>query len=333
MLRVSYDKMYNEFLRVLIKIGFTEERARLCSKLFTETSLDGVYSHGLNRFPSFIDLIKKGNIDINAEPAKLDTIGVLERWDGKFGPGNLNAYFSMGRAIELAKLSGMGCVALKNNNHWMRAGSYGWQAAEENCIGICWTNTLPNMPPWGAKEARIGNNPLVLAVPRKGGHVVLDTAMSQYSYGQMQSHQLRNETLEVYGGYDKKGNLTTDPEAIIETKRTLPIGYWKGSGLSIMLDMISMILSGGNSTYEIGKFDGDFGVSQIFIAFDISKLPNGNPLADNIESTINYIHSAEPIDESIKIRYPGEGTIIKRSENLSKGIPVNEEIWKQVLNM
>jgi 3-dehydro-L-gulonate 2-dehydrogenase len=333
MLRVSYDKMYNEFLRVLIKIGFTEERARLCSKLFTETSLDGVYSHGLNRFPSFIDLIKKGNIDINAEPAKLDTIGVLERWDGKFGPGNLNAYFSMGRAIELAKLSGMGCVALKNNNHWMRAGSYGWQAAEENCIGVCWTNTLPNMPPWGAKEARIGNNPLVLAVPREGGHVVLDTAMSQYSYGQMQSHQLRNEMLEVYGGYDKKGNLTTDPEAIIETKRTLPIGYWKGSGLSIMLDMISMILSGGNSTYEIGKFDGDFGVSQIFIAFDISKLPNGNALADNIENTINYIHSAEPIDENIKIRYPGEGTIIKRSENLSKGIPVDEEIWKQVLDM
>lgn len=333
MIRVSFDEMHNEFLRVLIKIGFTQERAELCARLFAETSLDGVYSHGLNRFPNFINNIRKGQIDINAEPVKVDTFGVVERWDGKFGPGNLNAYFCMNRAIELAKENGMGCVALKNNNHWMRAGSYGLMAADAGCIGICWTNTMPNMPPWGAKEARVGNNPLVLAVPRKGGHVILDTAISQYSYGQMQSHQMRNDQLAVYGGYDKEGNLTTDPQTIMETKRTLPIGYWKGSGLSIMLDMISMILSGGNSTFEIGKYEAETGISQVFIAFDISKLPNGSEIAENVENTINYIHSAEPVDENTKIRYPGEGTIQKRKENMDRGIPVDESIWNSVLEM
>lgn len=333
MIRVSFDEMHNEFLRVLVKIGFTQERAELCARLFAETSLDGVYSHGLNRFPNFINNIRKGQIDINAEPVIVDTFGVVERWDGKFGPGNLNAYFCMNRAVELAKENGMGCVALKNNNHWMRAGSYGLMAADAGCIGICWTNTMPNMPPWGAKEARVGNNPLVLAVPRKGGHVMLDTAMSQYSYGQMQSHQMRNEQLAVYGGYDKEGNLTTDPQTIMETKRTLPIGYWKGSGLSIMLDMISMILSGGNSTYEIGKYEAETGISQVFIAFDTSKLSNGSEIAENVENTINYIHSAERMDENTKIRYPGEGTIQKRKENMDRGIPVDESIWNSVLEM
>lgn len=333
MIRVTFDEMYNEFVRVLVKIGFTEERAKLCARLFAETSRDGVYSHGLNRFPNFINMIKKGYIDINAEPEKVGTFGVIERWDGRLGPGNLNAYFSMGRAIELAKINGIGCVALKNTNHWLRAGSYGLQAADQGCIGICWTNTLPNMPPWGAKEARIGNNPLVLAVPRAGGHVILDTAMSQYSYGQMQSHAMRKEQLEVYGGYDRDGNLTTDPAAIIETRRTLPIGYWKGSGLSIMLDMVAMVLSGGRSTYEIGKLDAEYGINQVFLAIDVSKLPNGNEIAENIENTINYIHSATPISEDTKVRYPGEGTILKREENLIKGIPVDEDIWKTVLNM
>jgi 3-dehydro-L-gulonate 2-dehydrogenase len=97
----------------------------------------------------------------------------MERWDGRRGPGNLNAHASMARAIALAREHGVGCVALANTNHWMRGGSYGWQAAEAGVIGICWTNTLANVPPWGASEPRIGNNPLVVAVPRADGHVVL----------------------------------------------------------------------------------------------------------------------------------------------------------------
>src|SRR5439155_10919673 len=118
----------------------------------------------------------------------------LERWDGRRGPGNLNAYESMARAIAMARDHGIGCVALANTNHWMRGGTYGWQAADAGVIGICWTNTLANLPPWGAAEPRIGNNPLVIAVPRRGSggaHVVLDMAMSQFSYGALAAYRLR----------------------------------------------------------------------------------------------------------------------------------------------
>ena len=93
----------------------------------------------------------------------------------------------MDRAVELARANGIGCVALGNTNHWLRGGSYGWQAAEAGCVGICWTNTQPNMPAWGARDRRIGNNPFVMAVPRKEGHVVVDIAMAQFSYGQMEN--------------------------------------------------------------------------------------------------------------------------------------------------
>ena len=84
--------------------------------------------------------------------------------------------------MEIASVQGMGCVAIANTNHWMRGGSYGWQAADAGVIGICWTNTLANLPPWGAAEPRVGNNPLVVAVPRADGPVVLDMAMSQFSF-------------------------------------------------------------------------------------------------------------------------------------------------------
>jgi 3-dehydro-L-gulonate 2-dehydrogenase len=177
-LRVSYQELFDTLLRVLLKQGFAPGRARRCAQLVADSNRDGVYSHGLNRFPRFLSMIHGGLIDLHAEPILIGSAGALERWDGNSGPGNLNAYQCMERAIALSQEHGVGCVALANTNHWMRGGTYGWQAADAGVIGICWTNTLPNLPPWGASDPRVGNNPLVIAVPRPEGHVVLDMAMS-----------------------------------------------------------------------------------------------------------------------------------------------------------
>lgn len=333
MSRVTYDVMKGELLRVLLKTGFSMERAELCARLFTDASRDGVYSHGLNRFPSFIEQVKKGNVVIDAEPERVASWGALERWDGRYGPGNLNAHASMARAIELSREHGLGAVALKNTNHWMRPGNYGWQAAEAGCIGICWTNTMPNMPPWGSTESKLGNNPIVLAVPREDGHIVLDMAMAQFSYGQLQSHLFRGEQLPIEGGYDSAGNLTRDPAAIMETKRTLPIGYWKGSGLSVMLDLIAVMLSGGRSTYDLAEEGGERGISQVFIAFDMTHDSEAKELADRIELIIRDLQAAKPTPDSDGARYPGEETLRRRQTNLEQGIPVEPSIWQKVLEL
>ena len=158
----------------------------------------------------------------------------------------------MDRTIALAREHGMGCVALANTNHWMRGGSYGWQAADAGMIAMCWTNTLPNLPPWGAADPRVGNNPLVIAVPRADGHVVLDMAMSQFSYGTLASYRMRGELLPMDGGFDASGRLTRVPGDIEASNRPLPIGFWKGSGLALMLDLVAAMLSGGKATHQIG---------------------------------------------------------------------------------
>ncbi|PYU68116.1 MAG: 3-dehydro-L-gulonate 2-dehydrogenase, partial [Acidobacteria bacterium] len=237
-MRIPYDELFDGLLRVLLKLGFEQQRARLCARLFTDASRDGVYSHGLNRFPQFVRMIQTGVIAVDAEPELVTSFGSLERWDGKSGPGTLNAYRCMDRAIARSRQQGIGCVALANTNHWMRGGSYGWQAADAGVIGICWTNTMANLPPWGASDPRVGNNPVIIAVPRGKGHVVLDMAMSQFSYGALASYRMRGEPLPVEGGFDAAGWLTRDPVAIEASRRPLPIGYWKGSGLALMLDLV-----------------------------------------------------------------------------------------------
>jgi 3-dehydro-L-gulonate 2-dehydrogenase len=332
-MQVAFSEMKNQFVRVLKKHGFTDARADQCASLFAEASLDGVPSHGLNRFPLFIDYIVKGYVDPSAEPTRIASLGAIERWDGHRGPGNLNAQASMKRAIELARDHGMGCVALSNTNHWMRAGSYGWQAAEEGCVGICWTNTTPNLPPWGSIEGKVGNNPIVFAVPRSDGHLVLDVAMSQFSYGQLNNYRLSGQKLPVDGGYDTEGQLSRDAEAILETKRVLPIGYWKGSGMALMLDMIGMVLSGGLSTREIGELEAEQSVTQVFITFDTRCFPDPEELARRMDETIHDLKTAAPVEPEGAVRYPGEDTLRRRKQNLEYGIPVEANIWERVLQL
>src|SRR5215470_3203610 len=223
-MRIPFDELFAMLRKILLGLGFAPQRAELCARLFAETTRDGVDSHGLNRFPQFVRMVKSGVVIPNAEPHIIAASGVLERWDGRIGPGNLNAWHCMERAIALSREHGIGCAALANTNHWMRGGSYGWQAADAGVIGMCWTNTLPNLPPWGASDPRVGNNPLVIAVPRSAGHVVLDTAMSQFSYGTLASYRARGELLPVDGGFNSQGQLTRDPGAIELSARTLPIG-------------------------------------------------------------------------------------------------------------
>jgi 3-dehydro-L-gulonate 2-dehydrogenase len=335
MFRVPYGELFDVLSRSLLKLGFEKERALRSAQLFAESSRDGVQSHGLNRFPLFVSMIQSGAIDIHATPVLLAGSGPLERWDGKLGPGNLNAWHCMERAIVRSREHGMGCVALANTNHWMRGGSYGWQAADAGVIGVCWTNTLPNLPPWGASIPVLGNNPLVIAVPRPEGHVVLDMAMSQFSYGALASYRSRGELLPVEGGFDAEGRLTRVPAEIERSQRPLPIGYWKGSGLALMLDLLAGILSGGRTSHQIGPTpEREIGISQVFIAFDPasfgSSTSESGAIASQIADQVIGDLQSKTASAGESVRYPGQQVLRVRQENLEKGVPVDPSIWRQV---
>ena len=326
-MRVPFQTMVSEFKRVLLSVGFTEENAKACATIFAENSRDGVYTHGLNRFPAFVEFVKKGFVIPAAQPVNEREFGAFEQWNGNLGPGMLNAGFCMKRATQLATENGIGCVALRNTNHWMRGGTYGWQAAEAGYIGICFTNTKPNVPPWGGIDPRLGNNPLVIAVPREDGHIVLDMAVSQYSVGKLHQYKNSGEQLPLPGGYDNDGNLSTDAATILETKRLLPIGFWKGSGLSLMLDLLATVLSQGKSTAKIAQNETETGVSQVFICIKPGDNENTSRL---IEEIISYTKTSRPARDGDVIAYPGENALNTRLRSLEEGILVDEEIWATV---
>jgi len=323
--------MQEVLYKLFVKYRFSEEKAALLARVHTESSLDGVSSHGLNRVPLFIEYVEKGLVKVEAEAEKVADFGSIERWDGHLGPGIVNATKCTDRAVALAKRDGMGLVALRNTNHWMRGGTYGRQAADAGCISLLFTNTQPNMPPWGGKDSRIGNNPFVVSIPREEGHVLLDMALSQFSFGKINDYKLRGEQLPYFGGWDEQDELSKDPAKILSKERGLPIGYWKGSALSMVLDMLATLLSAGNSTYQISLKAFETGISQVFLCLHPEVFGDQALQQTLLNEIIAFTHEVAPMHPGGRTYFPGERTALLRAKNLEAGIAVNEGVWQQVL--
>jgi 3-dehydro-L-gulonate 2-dehydrogenase len=155
--------------------------------------------------------------------------------------------------------------------------------------------------------------------------VVLDMAMSQFSVGALSGYRVRGELLPVVGGFDADGMLTRDPAAIEASGRLLPIGFWKGSGLALLLDLVAVLLSGGRATHEIpADPERETQLSQVFVALDASPMATlgaSSAIADRI---LADLHAGEPA------RYPGERTLETRRWSLTEGAPVDPTIWREV---
>jgi len=334
MQRIPFDELRGRVERVLLGLGLAPERAALSARLTAETDRDGVRTHGIARLPRFAQGLRDGLIDPKAEPERTAAFGAMERWTGHRGPGNLAAYAAMQRAMELAAGHGLGCVALGETSHWMRAGTYGWQAAEAGFAAMCWSNTMPNLPPWGASTPALGNNPLVVAIPREGGAVVLDMAMSQFSYGSLAKYSAKGEALPVPGGYDEHGVLTTDAAAIERTQRALPIGFWKGSGLSFVLDVLAAMLTGGQATHQFSSDPRkEVGQSQVFLAIAPQNFATMQELSAIADGAIAAVHAATPVEAGKPARYPGEGTLATREESMRLRVAVEDAAWEAFVTL
>ncbi|MBK1876134.1 Ldh family oxidoreductase [Pelagicoccus mobilis] len=182
---------------------------------------------------------------------------------------------------------------------------------------------MPNMPPWGSSFPRIGNNPLVIAAPHKEAPIVLDMAMTQFSYGKLEQQRIHGTPLPVDGGMDIDGKPTKDAAKILESGRLLPAGFWKGSGLAFALDLLASLIASGNATSHIAALPSEQQISQVFLVFDINRSGEKEQIAERVLEAIDWLKGDEPEN----VRYPGERAALTREKRLRDGIPVPEEIW------
>jgi 3-dehydro-L-gulonate 2-dehydrogenase len=333
-MKMMFDEIYTVLKQALIVRNVPEPAAGEVARIMTENSRDGIYTHGINRFGRLLHNIDDGITLPQAVPMRVSGLGGYEIWDGNLGLGIINAKTCTERAIELAKVHGVSCVSIRNTNHWLRGGTYGIMMAEAGMLGIAFTNAKLNMCAWGTMERSAGNNPLVLAVPRKNGaHVIADTSFSEYSYGKLQTARLEKQMIPSPGGYDENGQLSCDPVVILKTGRLISMGKWKGSSIALLLDLIASVSSFGNTCAAIAKMPGDeHSHSQTFIAINPLALGSKEDIAGIVEEVVDAVLKAAPVPGEA-VHYPGQSMLRIRAENQKNGIPINETVWKELLEL
>ncbi len=333
MIHVQYEEAVRQMTRGLERY-LNPQDAKRFAEIFAGNSLDGVYSHGMNRYPRYLADMENGLCDARVTQAeRVSGLGGLEVWDAHFGVGPLIAQQMAERAIELAKTHGIACVALRNNSHWLRAGRYGLMMADAGMMGLCMTNTCMNLVAYGAKEPSTGNNPITIAIPRKAGSLVMDMAVSQYAFGKLEIMAQEGGMLDTPCGYDTEGNLTCDPKKIVESGLMTPMALWKGSALSIMIDLMVSMLSLGRTSLEIGTpADGEKGMSQMFVCMNPAAVVDMDKAEEQMEKSIAFLNALEPKDGVHGVHAPGENLKRTRARNMERGIPVTEDTWQKIEN-
>ena len=332
MIYVQYEEAVKRMARGLERFLNAQDAKRF-AEIFAGNSLDGVYSHGMNRYPRYLSDMESGLCDAKVTQAeRVSGLGGLEVWDAHFGVGPLIAQQMAERAIELARTHGIACVALRNNSHWLRAGRYGLMMADAGMMGLCMTNTCMNLVAYGAKEPSTGNNPITIAIPRRAGSLVMDMAVSQYAFGKLEIMAQEGGMLDTPCGYDTDGNLTCDPKKIVESGLMMPMALWKGSALSIMIDLMVSMLSLGRTSLEIGTpADGEKGMSQMFVCMNPAAVIDMDKAEAQLEKTIAFLNGLEPKDGVHGVHAPGENLEKTRARNRERGIPVTEDTWQKIV--
>jgi len=173
---------------------------------------------------------------------------------------------------------------------------------------------------------------LVFAFPYKDGDILVDMAMSQYSYGSLEVAVLEGKRMPTAAGFDAQGNLTDDPRAVLESKRLLPAGFWKGAALSFGLDIFAAGISLGETVQAIGKKGGEErDLSQAFMAINFQAVAPGEKVEVIVRGAVEDLLASAPDGGSDPVVYPGQRMRATKEVNLAKGIPVDERVWKEIL--
>ncbi len=323
--RIQWEDLREFIHAVLRRTGAPEEVASLEAEIAAEVDLFGVHSHGVQLLPTVVEHIREGSI--NPAP-KLQPIIDSEAsvlFDADRGIGRYVSALAMDEAVKRARRFGIGIACLRNASHWGRGHSYALRAVRQGMIGLAFTSATANFPAWGTSVPTLGNNPLAIGAP--GGNPdespVLDIAMTQSAIRRVWDAAAAGQTVPADWGLDAEGRPTSDPKAIIDSERFLPMGRHKGSGLAFMTDLITAGLAGGPLCFEQGKeavpTDMAGGSSKTFIAIK----PFGDWLEARTEDLKEHLKSAPGAPEQGEALWPGEGSHRRRLDYLRDGIPLS----------
>ena len=325
--RVAPDELLDLVASVFERCGMSRDDAALLGDSLVDADLGGVHSHGVLRVPEYVLKLTREGVDPTGKPSVIREDGACLVVDAGNGMGQIGTHFAMERAIGRARETGIAAAAIGGSNHCGAMAYFAKQTLPHDMIGLATTNALPTMAPWGGADRILGINPLAVAIPAGAAFpIVYDAAFSGSSHGKIRIHHQKGLTLPEGWALDQQGRPTTDPALAIDGL-LMPIGGFKGTGLALVMGILSSMLSGASYGTELGNMeDGPKpGADGHFVAvIRVSAFEDLDRFKSRVDRAVEQIHSCRPAEGVDRIYAPGEREFLNREAFLRDGIPLND---------
>ncbi|EGX91718.1 malate dehydrogenase [Cordyceps militaris CM01] len=306
--------------------GVGAENAAIIARGLIAADLRGVDTHGMNRIPSYMERIRQGVLDATATPTVTPVTPVVAQVDGRNGFGFLAAHAGMAACIASARTYGIGMASVKHSNHFGMSAWIVQQALDADMMSLVFTNSSPALAPWGGRSSLIGVSPLACGAPGRdpSSHFILDMAPSVAARGKIYKAKRRGERIPADWALDAGGRPTDDPAAALGGVM-LPMGGPKGSGLAVMMDVFSGVLSGSAFAGHVtGPYDPSrpADVGHFLLAMKPDLFMSLDEFRDRMQYLYDRVTGSEKAAGVERIYFPGELEQLAQREREKTGIPL-----------
>jgi LDH2 family malate/lactate/ureidoglycolate dehydrogenase len=321
--------------RLLEAAGVSKANAQLVAESLVSASLRGVDSHGVQLLPFYLEQLQAGDVNPHAEGRVAREDGGCLLYDAENGLGQVTSAICCDHAVRLARQHGVSVVLSRESNHFGAAALWAQRISSARMIGIVMCNAAPLVPPWQAKETRVGTNPICMSVPAKDGKGwLLDMATTTVAAGKIYKAMLKGQpTIPVGWAMDSEGVPTTDTEIALKGL-VMPLGGYKGSGLAMMAEILCAVLSGSAMSTEVGgiRIRGrPVRVSHLFLAIDVARFMPVEEFNQRLDRLITMVKSAAPASGYAEVLVAGEPEWRAEEMRRQQGIPIDGGVWDKLV--
>lgn len=316
---------------IMERAGCAADEAQTVARRLVDSNLVGHDSHGVLRVGKYLDWVREGNLRPNAKPTlvfQTDTIAIV---DGNRGFGQVIGEFAGLQGTAKAAKSGIALVGLRNCGHLGRLGDWAELAAAAGQVSMHFLNTsgAQRVAPYGGSDRRLSTNPLCVGIPQAGGDaVILDITTSTVAEGKLMVAMNKGEQVPPGWIVDANGRPTTDPKDFYAGGALLTIGGHKGSGLSIVTDLLAGALTLGRSSDPEDTAIRNNMLS-IYIAPAVYD-PSGEVLRE-VRRCVDWVKASPPSIPGQAVLAPGDVERATRTARLRDGVPIDDTTWKDLV--
>ncbi len=313
---------------VLEDAGAPPATAAAVAESLVESNLRGHDSHGVRRLTPYLQFVRDGQVDPAAEPEVVERRGSVVIVDGHGGFGQVAARLAVAELAGLAREEGVAAAAVRRANHVGRLGEWVEHLADEGLVALAFCNAEPTVAPFGGRERRLGTNPLAWAAPRRppAAPLVMDWSTATMPEGKLAVALARQERVPDGVLVDANGEPSRDPADFYAGGALLPVGAHKGSGLSVMIQLVGGVLAG---TGVFGE-QGEAANGTVLIALDPAAFVPPHDFEDETEAFCSALAASKPARGFDAVLVPGEIERRTRAQRAHEGVPLPAATWSEL---